>query len=61
MAKIIEEGSNKIYVQTCEYCGTKFEYAKSELGYRPWYRHGFIYCPKCGRPLRHKEEYLKNE
>ena len=47
------------YAIKCEYCGCEFEYQKEDLGYRPWYRHGFIYCPSCKRPLRHKEENKK--
>ncbi len=51
--KIIKEAKNPTFRITCEYCGTIFEYQQNELGYRPWYRHGFIYCPHCHRPLRH--------
>lgn len=51
--KIIKEAPKATYRITCEYCGTIFEYDKSELGFRPWYPHGFIYCPHCHRPLRH--------
>ncbi len=41
----------------CEYCLCEFEYGISDLGYRAWYPHGFVYCPKCRRPLRHRLEY----
>jgi len=46
--------SEVIYTMKCEYCGCEFEYQLEDLGYRPWYAHGFVYCPHCGRPLRHK-------
>ena len=46
--------SDVIYTMKCEYCGCEFEYQLEDLGYRPWYPHGFVYCPHCGRPLRHK-------
>ena len=45
----------------CEYCGCEFDYQKEDLGYRLWYRHGFVYCPHCKRPLRHQEAYKKDE
>ena len=47
----------------CEYCFCEFDYDQEDLGFRPWYPKGFIYCPKCGKPLRHyPERYLvKNE
>jgi hypothetical protein len=41
----------------CEYCRCEFEYHLSNLGYRAWYPSGFVYCPKCKRPLRHRLEY----
>ena len=46
------------YAVKCNYCGCEFEYQKEDLGYRPWYPSGFVYCPHCHRPLRHKKEYL---
>lgn len=44
------------YVMTCEYCFCKFEYKRKNLGYRPWYPKGFVYCPQCQKPLRHDPE-----
>ena len=41
----------------CEYCLCEFEYGMGDLGYRAWYPHGFVYCPKCNKPLRHRLEY----
>lgn len=52
------EEQKKFKIQ-CEYCGCIFEYEKEDLQYRPWYRHGFIYCPKCGKPLRHGSSKLE--
>ena len=40
------------YKAKCEYCGLVFIYHRSNLGYRKWYPHGFVYCPSCRRPLR---------
>lgn len=41
----------------CEYCYYEFDYHTYDLGHRAWYPHGFVYCPRCQRPLRHKLEY----
>ena len=41
----------------CEYCYFEFDYHSYDLGHRAWYPHGFVYCPRCQRPLRHKLEY----
>ena len=48
-----------VYAVKCEYCGCEFEYQKEDLGYRAWYRHGFVYCPSCRKPIRHREENRK--
>jgi predicted amidophosphoribosyltransferase len=50
--------SNKapVFRIKCEYCTCEFEYTLSNLGYRPWYPKGFVYCPSCKRPLRHHTE-----
>lgn len=45
----------------CEYCLCTFEYRTKDLGYRAWYPHGFVYCPKCHKPLRHRLEYRVGE
>ena len=58
--KVIKEQDDDIYAVTCEYCGCVFEYQIEDLGYRPWYPHGFVYCPNCKKPLRHKKEYKKS-
>jgi len=41
----------------CEYCYFEFDYHTYDLGHRAWYPHGFVYCPRCHKPLRHKLEY----
>ena len=56
---IADSETKKPYRIKCEYCGCVFEYAQEDLGYRPWYRHGFVYCPKCKKPLRHGAEKLQ--
>ena len=40
----------------CTHCLTEFYYDAEDLGYRPWYSHGFVYCPRCKRPIRHNPE-----
>ena len=49
--------SGLIYEQTCDQCKTTIQYKDDKLGYRPWFPDGFVYCPTCEKPLRHKEEY----
>ena len=46
-----------IFRVKCEYCRCEFEYRLGNLGYRAWYPSGFVYCPKCNKPLRHRLEY----
>lgn len=58
--KIVDDSKTKeIYRMQCEYCGCIFEYENEDLGYRPWYPHGFVYCPHCKKPLRHGSDKLK--
>lgn len=49
--------SGLTYEQTCEMCKTKIRYQDDRLDFRPWYADGFIYCPTCKKPLRHRETY----
>ena len=53
MAINIEQVKKLKFRIECEYCKTVFTYEQEDLGYRPWYPKGFVYCPKCKRPLRH--------
>ncbi len=48
--------SDPVFRAQCEYCMCVFEYHTKDLGYRAWYPHGFIYCPRCKKPLRHRLE-----
>ena len=48
--------ANPLFRGKCEYCLCVFEYHTSDLGYRAWYPHGFVYCPKCMKPNRHRLE-----
>ncbi|MCR5340150.1 MAG: zinc ribbon domain-containing protein [Saccharofermentans sp.] len=41
----------------CEYCYFEFDYHTYDLGHRAWYPHGFVYCPRCKKPIRHRLEY----
>ena len=49
--------SGLTYKQTCEKCSTTVQYTDELLDFRPWYADGFVYCPKCKAPLRHRETY----
>ena len=52
--------SGLTYSQVCSQCKTKVTYMDDKLDFRPWYADGFVYCPTCRTPLRHKEEYAIN-
>ena len=49
--------SGLTYEQTCPQCKTVVKYKDTILDFRPWYADGFVYCPTCKKPLRHKEIY----
>ena len=49
--------SGLTYVQTCEECKHIVQYTDFQLGFRPWYPDGFVYCTRCQTPLRHHERY----
>jgi len=49
--------SGLTYEQTCDSCKTVVRYTDHKLDFRPWYADGFVYCPKCEKPLRHRETY----
>ena len=48
---------NPTYRCRCEYCCYEFDYHTYDLGHRAWYPHGFVYCPRCKKPIRHRLEY----
>ena len=48
---------NPLFHCKCEYCYFEFDYHTYDLGHRAWYPHGFIYCPRCNRPIRHQLEF----
>lgn len=52
--------SGLTYRQTCDQCRTTVEYMDDKLDFRPWFADGFVYCPKCQKPLRHNERYAIN-
>lgn len=45
------------YQITCPYCRTMTVYNDRQLDFRPWFPDGFVYCPRCRKPLRHSEIY----
>ncbi len=51
------EKYNPTFRCRCEYCYFEFDYHVYDLGYRSWYKHGFVYCPRCAKPLRHRLEF----
>ena len=53
--------SGLTYRQTCRECKTTIEYTDKSLDFRPWYPDGFVYCPKCKKPLRHNENLAITE
>ncbi len=52
--------SGLTYQRTCEECKTVVQYMDDKLDFRPWFADGFVYCPRCGKPLRHDEKYAIN-
>ena len=51
------ETYNPTFHCRCEYCYFEFDYHTYDLGHRTWYPQGFVYCPRCQKPQRHKLEY----
>jgi DNA polymerase III sliding clamp (beta) subunit (PCNA family) len=52
--------SGLTYKQTCPECKTTVTYDDYKLDFRPWFADGFVYCPKCQKPLRHNESFAIN-
>lgn len=44
------------YIAECSFCGSKITYLGLDIKFHRNYPLGFIYCPKCRRPIPHKEE-----
>lgn len=59
-ARLVND-KDPLFRRECEYCLSTIEYKFKDLGYRPWYPKGFVYCPKCQKPLRHSEKYAVKE
>jgi len=47
---------NPFFTVTCPTCATKFDYQKSDLGFRAWYPNGYVACPDCKNPIRHNAQ-----
>lgn len=45
--------NNPFFTTECSRCGMIFDYQHSDLGYRAWYRDGYVACPRCRQPIRH--------
>ena len=52
--------SGYTYRITCPNCRTVTDYTDRQLDFRPWFPDGFVYCPRCRKPLRHSEIYAIN-
>ncbi len=52
----ILNGADPVFRVKCESCACEFEYKLANLGFRAWYPNGFVYCPKCKKPIRHHVE-----
>ena len=48
------------YTYIASYCGSSVRYTDRDLGYRAWYPNGFVYCPRCKKPIRHNEFFALN-
>ena len=51
------EEYNPTFRCRCDSCYFEFDYHTYDLGHRTWYPQGFVYCPRCQKPQRHKLEY----
>ena len=52
--------SGLTYRVTCDMCKTTILYMDDKLDFRPWFADGFIYCPTCKKPIRHRESHAIN-
>lgn len=46
--------NDPFFTTQCEQCGLVFDYQRTDLGFRAWYRDGFVECPRCQQPIRHR-------
>ena len=47
---------NPFFTVSCPACATKFDYQRSDLGFRAWYPNGYVVCPSCGSNIRHNAQ-----
>ena len=52
--------SGLTYRHVCENCKAEIKYTDYDLDYRPWFADGFVYCPRCQKPLRHNANLAIN-
>ena len=48
------------YRAVCPNCRNYTAYTDYQLGFRPWYPDGFVYCAVCRHPIRHHENNAVN-
>ena len=56
---VTKDKDDEVFATKCEHCVCEFDYQREDLGYRLWFPKGFIYCPKCKHPIRHRLENKK--
>lgn len=47
---------NPFFTVDCPSCATRFDYQRSDLGFRAWYPNGYIKCPCCNSVIRHNAQ-----
>lgn len=52
--------SGLTYRAYCATCNLYTVYTDYNLGFRAWFPDGFVYCPRCRKPLRHNENNAIN-
>ena len=63
--KIVEDKSklrkDALYKATCSRCGVVVEYTGYDVSFHRNFPKGFIYCPKCRKPIAHLDENCVKE
>ena len=46
------------YLAECSFCHSKITYLGLDISFHRNYPNGYVYCPKCRRPIAHVEDNL---
>lgn len=46
------------YLAECPFCHSKITYLGLDISFHRNYPNGYVYCPKCRRPIAHNEENI---